>query len=75
MVNGLSVHVLFDSGATQSFMSLVFSKKFQDTEGTLSSPLEVEITDDHTVSVSRVFIGCVLNIFGERFPIDLVLIP
>ena len=30
---------------------------------------------DRTVSVVRVFRGCVSNLFSERFPIDLVLIP
>ena len=37
--------------------------------------LGVEITDDRTVSVARIFRGSFLNMFGERFPTDLVLIP
>ena len=36
-VIGMSVHVLFYSGATRSFMSLAPSKKFQDPPGTLFS--------------------------------------
>ncbi|XP_023732308.1 uncharacterized protein LOC111880139 [Lactuca sativa] len=75
LVNGMSAHVIFDSGATRSFVSLALSKKFQDASGTLDSPLEVKIADDCTVSVVRVYRDCVLNVFGERFRIDLVSIP
>ena len=65
LVNGMSVHVLFDSGATRSFVSLALSKKFRDTSGTLDSPLEVEIADDRTVSAERVYRGCVLNMHND----------
>lgn len=75
MVNGLSAHVLFDSGASRSFVSLAFNKKFRDAPGTLGSPLEVEIPDDRNVSATRVFQGCVLNMFNKGFPINLVPIP
>ena len=75
MVNGMSAHVLFDSGPTRSFVSLVLSNKFRDAPGTLDSLLEVEISDDHTVSVARVYQDCVLNVLGERFRVDLVSIP
>ena len=75
MVNNLSSHVLFDLGATQSFMSLALNKKFRDALGTLDSLIEVEIADDRTMNALRVFHGCVLNMFSERFPIDLVSIP
>ena len=43
--------------------------------GTLDYPLKVEITDNRTVSVVRVYGDYVLNLFGERFCVDLVLIP
>ncbi|KAL7590500.1 hypothetical protein Lser_V15G37230 [Lactuca serriola] len=72
LVDGMSTHVHFDSGATRSFMSLALSKKFRDAPGTLDSPLEVEIADDRTVSVARVYRDCVLNVFGERFRVDSV---
>ena len=67
-------HFMFDSGATRSFMSLVLSKKFSDALRTLDYLLEVEIFDDRLVSASRVHRGCVLNMFKERYSINLVLI-
>ena len=63
--NGMTAHVLFDSGATRSFVSLALSKKFRDAPGTLDTLLEVEIADDRTVSVTRVCQDCVLNVHGE----------
>ena len=75
MVNGMSTHVLFDSDATRSFVSLALIKKFWDAPGTLDSPLEVEIADDRTMSVARVYRDCVLNVLEERFRVNLVLIP
>ncbi|XP_023772430.2 uncharacterized protein LOC111921072 [Lactuca sativa] len=75
LVNGMLAHVLFDLGATRSFVSLSLSKKLLDAPRTLDSPLEDEIADDHTMSVARVYQGCVLNILGETFCIDLVPIP
>ncbi|XP_023757688.2 uncharacterized protein LOC111906194 [Lactuca sativa] len=75
LVNGMSVHVLFDSGANRSFVSLMLSKKFRDATGTSDSPLEIEIVYDRTVSTVRVYRDCVLNVLGERFRVDLVSIP
>ena len=45
-MNGIPVQVLFDSGASRSFVSLALSKKFHETSGELDCPLEVEISDD-----------------------------
>ena len=75
LVNGMTVNVLLDSGSTRSFMPLVLSKRFSDTLGTLDYLLEVEILDEILVSTSRVHRWCVLNMFSERYSIDLVPIP
>ena len=75
LVNGVIAHVLFDSGATRSFVSLSLRKKLCDAPRTLDFPLEVEIVDDRTVSSQRVHHVCILNLFSERYSIYLVLIP
>ncbi|KAL7606504.1 uncharacterized protein LOC111918954 [Lactuca sativa] len=75
LVNVMSAHVLFDSGATRSFVSLALSQKFRNAPGTLDTPFEVEIADDRTVSAARVYRDCVLNVHGKRFRINLVPIP
>ena len=69
------VHVLFDSGATRSFISLMLRKKFSNAPWTLDYPLEVEIANDCSVGDKRVHQGCVLNMFNERYSVELVPIP
>lgn len=64
--------VLFKSRASRYFVSLSFSGSFNVSLGALDCMLGISITDDPTVTNSRVYHDCVLEIFGERFPIDLV---
>ena len=68
-------HVLFDSDANRSFVSLMLAKKLYDAPKTLDYSLEVEIGDDSTMSALRVHRGCVLNLFSESYSIDLVSNP
>ena len=75
LVNGMSSLVLFDSEVSRSFVSLVFCKSFFIPHGALDHPLVVESADAHIASASRVYQGCVLEIFDMKFPIDLVHIP
>lgn len=51
---GMTFHVLFNSDATRSFVSLALSKKFSDAPRILDYPVEVGIGDDHSMSASRV---------------------
>ena len=69
------VLVLFDSGATRSFVSLALSKRFARSPRELDYPLDVEIDDDRSVRVVRVHQGCTLQLFSEQYFVDLVPIP
>ena len=51
-MNGIPVQVLFDLGATRSFVSLALSKRFPESSGMLDRPLEVEIADERSVQAS-----------------------
>ena len=64
--------VLFDSGASRSFVSLSLSKHISIHREALSRPLRVSIADERAVYATDVIRGCVLEIFGVEFPIDLV---
>ena len=75
LVNGISAMVLFDSGASRSFMSLALSKRFSRAPGELDCPLDVKITDDRTVRVASVDRGCILRLFDEQFSMDWFLFP
>ena len=54
-MNGIPAQVLFDSGATRSFVSLALSKKFTESSSMLDCPLEVKIVYDRSVRVTVVF--------------------
>ena len=74
-MNGILVQVLYDLGATRSFVSLALSMRFLESSGMLDFPLEVEIADDRSLRASAVFRDCVLRLFEERYLVDLVPIP
>ena len=74
-VNNIPLQVLFDSGATRSFVSLALSKRFSEPSGMLDRPLEVDISDDRSISTSEVFRYCMLRLYDERYLVDLVPIP
>ena len=74
-MNSLPALVLFDSGASRSFVSQTFSRGFSVPIDDLECPLRVSIANEHGVSASSVYRGCELEIFGVSFPIDLIPIP
>ena len=54
-VNSVPALVLFDTGATKSFVSLSFCKIFSIVKGKLDEPLEVEIADRESRLVREVY--------------------
>ena len=58
-----------------SFVSLVLSKRFANAPWELDCPLEVEISDDRSMRLSKVHRSCVMELFSEQYLIDLVPIP
>ncbi|KAI3691540.1 hypothetical protein L2E82_49905 [Cichorium intybus] len=75
LVNSTPTFVLFDSGASHSFVSAVLGKGFGIVLGTLHRLLEVEILDDKTMQAISVYRGSEVVIQGIKFPIDLIPIP
>ena len=71
-MNFVPALVLFDSGVSRSFVSLAFSRHISICREALSRPLRVSIADERVVYATEVIRGCVLEIFGVEFPIDLV---
>ena len=65
---------MFDSGATHSFVSHSFSERLRRSVSRLGYILEVEDAGDRTFIVIDVYRECYLELCGERFLIDLILI-
>lgn len=72
LVDSVPALVMFDSGATHSFVSLTFSERLGRTIGRLGYPLVVEVVGDKTLTMVDVYRGCTLEVSGEKFPIDLI---
>ncbi|GKC63256.1 putative reverse transcriptase domain-containing protein [Tanacetum coccineum] len=72
LVNYIPAHVLYDSGASFSFVSYEFSKNLSAPPNKLPFPLEVEITDSKVVVVSNVYRDVEIEIDDSIFRIDLI---
>ncbi|KAJ9547200.1 hypothetical protein OSB04_019743 [Centaurea solstitialis] len=67
--------ILFDTGASKSFVSMSFCKDFMHEKGKLESLLEVEIADEEFRLCKHVYKNNVIEIEGVKFSIDLIPIP
>ncbi|KAJ9560732.1 hypothetical protein OSB04_005892 [Centaurea solstitialis] len=74
-VNSKPALVLFDTGATWSYVSRRFCKDFQIELGNLDSPLAIDVAAEKVQVVEHVYRGCSIDIFGVRFSINLIPIP
>ncbi|KAD4178196.1 hypothetical protein E3N88_26787 [Mikania micrantha] len=72
LVNSMPAYVLFDSGASRSFVSTKFSHHSSFVLEKLSSPLEIEVADSKSFLVFNVYRNCKISIEGEDFAIELI---
>ncbi|XP_052623580.1 uncharacterized protein LOC128128849 [Lactuca sativa] len=64
--------VMFDSGATHSFVSHTFINRLGRSIGKLAHPMVVDVVDNRTISVTDVYRGCTIEFSGVEFPIDII---
>ncbi|GKA57099.1 putative reverse transcriptase domain-containing protein, partial [Tanacetum coccineum] len=72
LVNSIPARVLYDSGASISFVSPEFSKNLPTPPNKLPFPLEVEIAGNEIVVVSKVYRDMEIEIDDRVFKIDLI---
>nr|GEU94982.1 hypothetical protein [Tanacetum cinerariifolium] len=72
IVNSIPAHVLYNSGASVSFVSFEISKNLTIPPNKLSFPLEVEIVGNEIVAVSKVYRDVEIEINNSGFKIDLI---
>nr|GEY36546.1 hypothetical protein [Tanacetum cinerariifolium] len=68
----ITMHVLFDSGAERSFMSIEFTPFINISPVALNASYEVELADGKVVSTNTILRGCTLALFSHIFKIDLL---
>jgi hypothetical protein len=72
---GFEASVLFDSGATHSFVSIVFGRLSRLVLRTLEPSLDVTTPLGKTVVCKRVVCKCLVSICGRVLPANLVVLP
>jgi len=72
---GNLVLVLFDSGATHSFISNVCVGRLQLVTRDLGCELLVSTPSSSQVATSSICIGCSMEVAGRRFKVNLVCLP
>ena len=66
-LNSISAHVLFDSGATKSFISQEFARKLNLKAEPLEEPLQVEIVNQEVIPIDQICPDCEMEIEGQNF--------
>ncbi|GJR13571.1 putative reverse transcriptase domain-containing protein [Tanacetum coccineum] len=72
LVNSKPARMLYDLGASVSFVSYEFSKNLSISPNKLPFPLEIEIADDKVVVVCNVYREVEIEIDDSVFRIDLI---
>ncbi|KAI3758604.1 hypothetical protein L6452_06171 [Arctium lappa] len=72
LINSVPARVLFDTGASFSFISELFRQKIVMPTTSLEDALVVEIADGSQVLIRNVLTKCTLGIEGIEFSIDLL---
>ncbi|XP_024978994.1 uncharacterized protein LOC112516204 [Cynara cardunculus var. scolymus] len=70
LVNSVPAHVLFDLGASCSFVSTAFYQPLYMPPSALEVALIIEIANGIRVLVSEVVRSCILGIEGKEFQVD-----
>ncbi|XP_052620961.1 uncharacterized protein LOC111893627 [Lactuca sativa] len=72
LVNSIPATVLFDGGASRSFVSLPFCAHIDIPRTPLETELEVEVATGQLVAVREKYDGCVISIGEHTFPLTLI---
>ena len=72
LVDKMKARVLFDSGATHSFISPYFAKTLARDKVLMKSPLAIGVSVGRTIEVKYVFPVCVVEIDSKVYPADLM---
>ena len=71
-LNSISAHVLFDSGATKSFISQEFARKLNLKAEPLEEPLRVKIANQEVIHIDQICPNCEMEIEGQNFKVNLI---
>lgn len=71
-INNIDAYVLFDSGATCSFVSVEFANRLDVPREKLEILLNIEVANKEVIPVSHVYRNCKVVIRGHQMTVDLI---
>jgi hypothetical protein len=71
-INNIYAHVLFDSGANKSFVSINFMSCLEGSLDGLTNPYVVEMANGHEVRVETVLRNCSIRISDQEISLELL---
>ncbi|KAI3716247.1 hypothetical protein L6452_23456 [Arctium lappa] len=71
-INSVPTRVLFDSGASYSFISELFCQRLTMSMSMLENAVVVEIANGGQVLIRSILKDCMLELKGKKFPINLL---
>ncbi|KAI3685861.1 hypothetical protein L6452_35122 [Arctium lappa] len=71
-LNFVPTRVLFDSGASYSFISDLFCQRLAMSKSMLKNAVVVEIANGGQVLIHNILRDCILELKGKKFPINLL---
>ncbi|KAJ9565069.1 hypothetical protein OSB04_001035 [Centaurea solstitialis] len=72
LINNQPACILFDCGATRSYMSYPFAQKLNVDCNELKPSFEAELADGRLVKINKICRGCTIEIYGHQMAIDLI---
>ncbi|MGS7221161.1 retroviral-like aspartic protease family protein, partial [Micrococcus luteus] len=70
-VNNICASVLFDSGASRSFISTLFYTALKVPSRKVERSFDVETAEGKFIRVDQMIEGCTITLLGRSFPTDL----
>ncbi|KAI3669345.1 hypothetical protein L6452_40578 [Arctium lappa] len=74
LLNSRPARILFDAGATNSFVSHMYTRYLESVPTILHKPLTVDTANGITLIADKVYRDCILVLDDHEFSVDLILI-
>jgi hypothetical protein len=71
-INDTYAHILFDSGANKSFVSISFMPYLKGVLDGLEKPYVVQMANGQEAKVDKVIRNCVIKLEGHELPLELL---
>lgn len=72
LLNSRPARILFDSGATNSFVSHMYTRYLESVPTRLHKPFTVDTANGITLIADKVYMDCIIVLDDHKFSVDLI---